>query len=185
VKLELQDASGARFIGTLVGITTNVQYFALDRAIVTIEQFYPFPEAALAEAMRAFPETAKIVWVQEEPANMGALGYVRPRIKAVVGSRHVTSIKRYENSSPATGSAKAHALEQKALINSPYVGFASAPHSPLACPCAPHGRGRAFPQTFASHPVCTVLPPDCTTRFRSNDMRIHYSPRFRRVFRQD
>jgi 2-oxoglutarate dehydrogenase E1 component len=89
---------------------------AMDRAIVTIEQFYPFPEAALAEAMRAFPETAKIVWVQEEPANMGALGYVRPRIKDVVGGRHVTSIKRYENSSPATGSAKAHALEQKALI---------------------------------------------------------------------
>jgi 2-oxoglutarate dehydrogenase E1 component len=89
---------------------------AMDRAVVTIEQFYPFPEAALAEVMRTFPETAKIVWVQEEPANMGALGYVRPRIKAVVGSRHVTSIKRYENSSPATGSAKAHALEQKALI---------------------------------------------------------------------
>ena len=89
---------------------------AMDRAIVTIEQFYPFPEAALAEALRAFPETAKIVWVQEEPANMGALGYVRPRIKEVAGGRHVTSIKRYENSSPATGSAKAHALEQRALI---------------------------------------------------------------------
>jgi 2-oxoglutarate dehydrogenase E1 component len=83
---------------------------------VTIEQFYPVPEAALAEALRAFPETAKIVWVQDEPANMGALGYVRPRIKAAAGGRHVTSIKRYESASPATGSAKAHALEQKALV---------------------------------------------------------------------
>ncbi len=89
---------------------------AMDRAIVTIEQFYPFPEAALAEALRAFPETAKIVWVQEEPANMGALSYVRPRLKSAVGGRHVTSIKRYESASPATGSAKAHALEQKALV---------------------------------------------------------------------
>jgi 2-oxoglutarate dehydrogenase E1 component len=89
---------------------------AMDRAIVTIEQFYPFPEAAVAEALRAFPETAKIVWVQEEPANMGALNYVRPRLKSGVGGRHVTSIKRYESSSPATGSAKAHALEQRALI---------------------------------------------------------------------
>jgi len=88
----------------------------MDRAIVTIEQFYPFPEAAVAEALRAFPETAKIVWVQEEPANMGALNYVRPLLKKVVGGRHVTSIKRYESASPATGSAKAHALEQRALI---------------------------------------------------------------------
>jgi 2-oxoglutarate dehydrogenase E1 component len=62
------------------------------------------------------PETAKIVWVQEEPANMGALNYVRPRLKSVVGGRHVTSIKRFESASPATGSAKAHALEQRALI---------------------------------------------------------------------
>ncbi len=89
---------------------------AMDRAIVTIEQFYPFPEAHIAEALRAFPETAKIVWVQEEPANMGALNHVRPRLKSVVGGRHVTSIKRYESASPATGSAKAHALEQRALI---------------------------------------------------------------------
>ena len=89
---------------------------AMDRAVVTIEQFYPFPEAALAEELRRYPETAKLVWVQEEPANMGALSYVRPRLKDVVGSRHVTSIKRYESASPATGSAKAHALEQKALI---------------------------------------------------------------------
>jgi len=89
---------------------------AMDRAIVTIEQFYPFPEAAIAEALRAFPETAKLVWVQEEPANMGGLSYVRPRLKKMLGGRHITSIKRYESSSPATGSAKAHALEQRALV---------------------------------------------------------------------
>ena len=89
---------------------------AMDRAIVTVEQFYPFPSAALKEALARFPETAKIVWVQEEPANMGALGYIRPLLKSVVGVRHITSIKRYGSASPATGSAKAHALEQKALI---------------------------------------------------------------------
>ncbi len=89
---------------------------AMDRAIVTIEQFYPFPQAAVAAALRAFPDTTKMVWVQEEPSNMGALDYVRPRLKSVAGGRHITSIKRYESASPATGSAKAHALEQKALI---------------------------------------------------------------------
>ena len=89
---------------------------AMDRAIVTIDQFYPFPEEALAAELKRYPEDAKIMWVQEEPANMGALSYLRPWFKRVVKNRHVTSIKRYESSSPATGSAKAHALEQKALI---------------------------------------------------------------------
>ncbi|HXS10726.1 MAG TPA: hypothetical protein VN852_12155, partial [Candidatus Krumholzibacteria bacterium] len=58
----------------------------------------------------------KLIWVQEEPANMGALSFVRRRIKEALGGRYVTSIKRFESASPATGSAKAHALEQKALI---------------------------------------------------------------------
>ncbi len=89
---------------------------AMDRAIVTIEQFYPFPEDAVAAELKRYPETAKIIWVQEEPANMGALGFLRPQLKAIVGGRHITSIKRYESASPATGSAKAHSLEQKALI---------------------------------------------------------------------
>ncbi len=89
---------------------------AMDRAIVTIDQLYPFPERALTEELRRYPEDAKIMWVQEEPANMGALAYLRPWFKRVVKNRHVTSIKRYESASPATGSAKAHALEQKALI---------------------------------------------------------------------
>jgi 2-oxoglutarate dehydrogenase E1 component len=89
---------------------------AMDRAIVTIEQLYPFPADALREALSRYPSDAKITWVQEEPANMGALSFVRHRIKEASGGRYVTSVKRFESASPATGSAKAHALEQKALI---------------------------------------------------------------------
>jgi 2-oxoglutarate dehydrogenase E1 component len=89
---------------------------AMDRAIVTIEQFYPFPDRQLAQAINSHGKHGKIVWVQEEPANMGALPFLRPRLKQIVGNRHITSVKRYESSSPATGSAKAHALEQQALV---------------------------------------------------------------------
>ncbi len=89
---------------------------AWDRAILTLEQFYPFPEAELAEAFNAYPDAERIIWVQEEPANMGALSFIRERIRPVVGNRKITSIKRYESASPATGSARAHALEQKMLI---------------------------------------------------------------------
>lgn len=89
---------------------------AMDRAIITIEQFYPFPAEALREAVARHSPDAKITWVQEEPANMGGLPFVRRRIKEALGGRHVTSVKRFESASPATGSAKAYALEQKALI---------------------------------------------------------------------
>jgi 2-oxoglutarate dehydrogenase E1 component len=89
---------------------------AMDRAIVTIEQLYPFPQDAFVAEMKRYPDDAKVMWVQEEPANMGALAYLRPLFRANVKNRHVTSIKRYESASPATGSAKAHSLEQKVLI---------------------------------------------------------------------
>jgi len=89
---------------------------AYDRAILTLEQFYPFPEAELAQALDAFPDADRIIWVQEEPANMGGLAFVREKIRPVVGNRKMTAIKRYESASPATGSARAHALEQKMLI---------------------------------------------------------------------
>jgi 2-oxoglutarate dehydrogenase complex dehydrogenase (E1) component-like enzyme len=59
---------------------------------------------------------AEIVWVQEEPANMGARAFVRPRLQQLAGDRHVTTVQRSPSASPATGSAKAHKLEHEALM---------------------------------------------------------------------
>ena len=59
----------------------------------------------------------ELVWVQEEPANMGALSYVMQRLKRVAAHRPVLSVKRTASASPATGSAKAHELEEKTLID--------------------------------------------------------------------
>jgi 2-oxoglutarate dehydrogenase E1 component len=87
-----------------------------DRAIVTIEQLYPFPEQQLLEELDSHGDEFKIVWVQEEPSNMGALSFLRPRLKTLAGDRHVTTVKRYESSSPATGSLKAHKMEQETLV---------------------------------------------------------------------
>ncbi|MBV8207533.1 MAG: 2-oxoglutarate dehydrogenase E1 component [Acidobacteria bacterium] len=85
-------------------------------AIVLLEQLYPFPEPALAAALEQHPQAHEIVWVQEEPANMGALFYVMPRLRRLATGRQVRSVKRSASSSPATGSAKAHELEQKTLL---------------------------------------------------------------------
>jgi len=85
-------------------------------AIVFLEQLYPFPDAELSAEFERHPNAQDIVWVQEEPANMGALFYVQPRLKRIAGKRHVLTVKRSASATPATGSAKAHEVEQKTLI---------------------------------------------------------------------
>jgi 2-oxoglutarate dehydrogenase E1 component len=85
-------------------------------AIVALEQLYPFPENELLAEINRHSAAREIVWVQEEPANMGALFYVMPRFRRIFRNRPVRSVKRSASPSPATGSAKAHELEQKALL---------------------------------------------------------------------
>src|SRR5690606_14052159 len=53
-----------------------------DVAILRLEQYYPFPAKALAEALKAYPN-AEVVWCQEEPKNMGAWTFVNPYIEEV------------------------------------------------------------------------------------------------------
>ena len=85
-------------------------------AIVFVEQLYPWPEAEILTALDQYPTAEEIVWVQEEPANMGALTYITPLLRKAAGNRRSLSIKRSAAASPATGSAKAHELEEHALI---------------------------------------------------------------------
>jgi 2-oxoglutarate dehydrogenase E1 component len=84
-------------------------------AIVSVEQLYPFPETEIQELIGRYKNATEFIWVQEEPANMGALSFVTPRLKRILGSK-LRSVKRAANATPATGSAKAHELEQKTLI---------------------------------------------------------------------
>ena len=85
-------------------------------AIVFVEQLYPFPEKELVEEFARHGNSGEIVWVQEEPANMGAMFNMLPRLNRIAGERHVLSVKRSSSASPATGSAKAHEVEQKTLL---------------------------------------------------------------------
>ncbi len=85
-------------------------------AIVFLEQLYPFPEAELSAEFERHPSAREIVWVQEEPANMGALAFLLPRLERIAHGHPVRSVKRSASASPATGSAGAHEMEQKALL---------------------------------------------------------------------
>jgi 2-oxoglutarate dehydrogenase E1 component len=108
----------------LLGTGKVVHELALERkkrkdtetAIVSLEQMYPFPEQDLLAAFALYPNAKEIIWVQEEPANMGALWFVVPRLRRLVTGVPVRSVKRQAAASPATGSARAHEMEQKTLL---------------------------------------------------------------------
>jgi 2-oxoglutarate dehydrogenase E1 component len=110
---------------------------AQETLVVRLEQLYPFPEAELRDLLRRQGAVRRIVWVQEEPGNMGALSFVRPRLQALARSLPVTSVHRAVSASPATGSAAAHAMEQEALLS---LAFA-----PLRNGEAGSGRADAVP----------------------------------------
>jgi 2-oxoglutarate dehydrogenase E1 component len=84
--------------------------------IVFLEQLYPWPEAEMQAALDQHPD-AEVVWVQEEPANMGARFYVMPELRRMARDRRVVNVTRSASASPATGSAKAHDMEEKTLID--------------------------------------------------------------------
>jgi 2-oxoglutarate dehydrogenase E1 component len=86
-------------------------------AIVRIEQLYPISDGELARALDAYPHAEEVVWVQEEPANMGAHRFVYVRLLPLAAHRTVKVVSRVESASPATGSSKAHALEQQQILN--------------------------------------------------------------------
>jgi 2-oxoglutarate dehydrogenase E1 component len=85
-------------------------------AIFFLDQLYPLPRQEISAAIAQHPNAREIVWVQEEPANMGPLFYLLPRLERLAHGLPVRSVKRSASASPATGSAKAHAVEQKTLL---------------------------------------------------------------------
>jgi len=88
-----------------------------DVAVLGLEQLYPFPERELVAELERHPTAREVIWVQEEPANMGAFAFVDSILDRLAKGRIVRSVKRTASASPATGSAKAHALEQKTLLS--------------------------------------------------------------------
>lgn len=85
--------------------------------ILRLEQLYPFPERELAAHLSTFRSLEEIVWVQEEPKNMGGWSYAEPRLRAIAPQEaSVQYIGRPERSSPASGYADVHAFEQKRIV---------------------------------------------------------------------
>ncbi|HET7755347.1 MAG TPA: 2-oxoglutarate dehydrogenase E1 component [Anaeromyxobacteraceae bacterium] len=87
-------------------------------AVVRLEQLFPLESKALLGALSHYREGIDVVWVQEEPRNMGAWDYIEPSVGTLLAGRYALSvIARPPSASPAAGSATRHKLEQEALLN--------------------------------------------------------------------
>ncbi len=86
--------------------------------IIRLEQFYPFPQPILADALAKFPNATEIVWVQEEPRNMGAWPFLHERLNGLLRSGQTLRYAgRPVAAAPATGSHHRHEEQQQALVN--------------------------------------------------------------------
>jgi 2-oxoglutarate dehydrogenase E1 component len=86
-------------------------------AILRLEQLYSFPEEELRSILAGYPGVTELVWVQEEPRNMGSWTYVAPRLRALLPSGAALKYTgRPDRASPAEGYPSAHTAEQKRIV---------------------------------------------------------------------
>jgi 2-oxoglutarate dehydrogenase E1 component len=86
-----------------------------------IELLYPFPGKEIGEYARRYPNLKEVVWVQEEPRNMGARKFVMPKIREVLPKGiALLDVSRPERSSPAEGYPAAHKVEQERIVAAAY-----------------------------------------------------------------
>jgi 2-oxoglutarate dehydrogenase E1 component len=85
--------------------------------VARLELLYPFPADPIKGLIGSYPNLREVVWLQEEPRNMGGLTFVGPRLRGAVPRKVPLSyIARPERASPAEGKAGAHAIEQDRLV---------------------------------------------------------------------
>jgi 2-oxoglutarate dehydrogenase E1 component len=86
-------------------------------ALVRVEQLYPFPKKEIQAVLAKYRQAREICWVQEEPKNRGAWGFMEPRLRELLPDPAVlTYYGRDEAASPATGSYKMHQVEEQEII---------------------------------------------------------------------
>jgi 2-oxoglutarate dehydrogenase E1 component len=94
-------------------------------AILRLEQLYPWPDDILGEMIAQYKNALRVVWVQEEPANMGAWTFVRERIQGFLPElANLAYAGRAPSASTAVGSTRIHIKQQNALLEAAFEGLA-------------------------------------------------------------
>lgn len=85
--------------------------------IVRVEQLYPFPSEKIAEITARYPKAEELVWVQEEPKNMGSWSFASPYLREIADGKEVSYIGRIHRASPSEGNGEDHKTEQQRIID--------------------------------------------------------------------
>jgi len=93
-------------------------------AVLRLEQLYPWPEECLRSLLSQYPNARRVIWVQEEPANMGAWTFVRDRLQGLLPAQaELAYAGRKPSASTAVGSTRLHLKEQAGLVGEAYEGL--------------------------------------------------------------
>jgi 2-oxoglutarate dehydrogenase E1 component len=104
-------------------------------AVGRVELLYPFPQAEILDLVQRYPNLREVVWVQEEPRNMGARAYMSPRLIQILPPElNFGYIGRPERASPGEGYPVAHALAQLGFIRTALSAGSPSSQFPLAPP---------------------------------------------------
>jgi 2-oxoglutarate dehydrogenase E1 component len=95
--------------------------------LLRVELLYPFPEEDFQFTLARYPQLQEVVWLQEEPQNMGAWNYIAPKLRALLDPAIALAyVGRGESASPAEGSHAAHVVEQTRILKEAVQGAAVA-----------------------------------------------------------
>ncbi len=105
-----------------VDLTAEEQENGAEVAIIRVEELYPFPANELREIITQYPNATELVWVQEEPQNMGAWSYIEPRLRELLDGRLPVAYNgRAAEASPAEGSVDDHSEEQARIVTQTFA----------------------------------------------------------------
>jgi 2-oxoglutarate dehydrogenase E1 component len=111
-------------------VTSDERAQATAVAIARVEQFYPFPAREISHVLAAYPHLREVVWMQEEPQNMGAWTFVAPRLRELIGCDiPLLYIGRPGRASTAVGSALVHAADQAKIVADAFADIRTLQHT--------------------------------------------------------
>jgi 2-oxoglutarate decarboxylase len=93
-------------------------------AIARLELLYPFPEAQLRRLLAGYPALDEVIWVQEEPRNMGAFSYVAQHLPEMLPAGiGLGYAGRSQRAAPAEGSMSSHLVDQERVLELAFAGL--------------------------------------------------------------
>jgi 2-oxoglutarate dehydrogenase E1 component len=103
-------------------VTSDRRQSSTQVAVCRVEQLAPFPRVALREVLDGYPSLTEVVWLQEEPENMGAWDWIRGQLEELIEDRcAMRFVGRARSASPSEGSAAWHQINQRKIVEEAFT----------------------------------------------------------------